>query len=74
MSFSPASATAQVGQQVVWQNADSIAHTATGSDFDTGPIGPGQASAPVTFSNAGSRPYQCTIHPSMTGTLTVVAP
>ena len=71
MSFSPALVTVKVGQTVVWQNADSIAHTATGSDFDTGPIDPGQTSAPVTFSTGGSRPYHCTIHPSMTGTLNV---
>jgi plastocyanin len=73
MSFSPASATVSAGQSVVWQNADAITHTATGGDFDTGPIGPGQTSAPVTFSTAGARPYHCTIHPSMTGTLTVTA-
>ncbi len=71
MSFSPASATVTVGQSVVWHNGDVITHTATGSDFDTGPIGPGQDSAPVTLPTAGSRPYHCTIHPSMTGTLTV---
>jgi plastocyanin len=71
MSFSPDAATVQVGQAVVWHNADSIAHTATGTDFDTGTIGPGQDSGPVTLSTDGSRPYHCTIHPSMTGTLTV---
>ena len=71
MSFSPPSATAKVGQKVVWHNADSIAHTATGSDFDTGTIDPGLDSAPITFSDAGSRPYHCTIHPSMTAALTV---
>jgi plastocyanin len=71
MSFSPDSATVNVGQSVVWHNADSIAHTATGIDFDTGTIDPGQDSTPVTFSTAGSRPYHCSIHPSMTGTLNV---
>ena len=71
MSYSPASATVSLTQKVIWHNADSIAHTATGTDFDTGVIGPGQDSAPVTFLNAGSRPYNCTIHPSMTGTLDV---
>jgi plastocyanin len=71
MSFSPDPASVKVGQSVIWHNADVIAHTATGSDFDTGPIGPGQDSAPIIFSSAGSRPYHCTIHPSMTGTLDV---
>jgi len=59
------------GQRVVWHNAYSITHTATGSGSDTGPIAPGRSSAPITFSSAGSFPYQCTIHPSMTGSLTV---
>jgi len=70
-SFSPSPATVRVGQGVVWHNADSIAHTATGSGFDTGVIDPGGTSAPITFSATGSFPYQCTIHPTMTGILTV---
>jgi len=71
MSFSPGPASVKVGQKVAWHNADSITHTATGSSFDTGPIGGGQTSAPITFSAAGSVDYHCSIHPSMTGTLTV---
>ena len=71
MSFSPASATVSLGQAVVWHNADAIAHTATGTDFDTGTIDPGQDSVPIFFSAPGTRPYHCTIHPSMTGTLNV---
>jgi plastocyanin len=70
-SFSPSPATVTVGQRVFWHNADSITHTATGSGFDTGPIDPGQTSLPVTFSVPGSFPYQCSIHPSMTGVLNV---
>jgi plastocyanin len=61
----------KAGQSVVWRNADSIAHTATGSGFDTGAIGAGQTSAPITFSTAGNVDYRCSFHPSMVGTLNV---
>ena len=70
-SYNPNPATVKVGQKVAWKNADSIAHTATGAGFDTGAIGAGQTSAPITFSTAGSIDYHCSFHPSMVGTLTV---
>ncbi len=73
MSFSPASASVQVGQQVRWHNADSVGHTATqdGSGFDTGLISPGGTSGPITLSTAGSIKYHCAVHPSMVATLNV---
>jgi len=70
-SYSPNPASVKVGQTVAWKNADSIAHTATGTGFDTGAVNPGQTSAPITFSTAGSFDYHCSFHPSMVGTLTV---
>jgi len=73
MSFTPASASLQVGQQVRWHNADNITHTATqdGRGFDTGFIAPGDTSAPITVSAAGAISYHCAIHPSMVGALNV---
>ena len=73
-SYSPASVTVAVGDTVTWTNADAEAHTATADDasWDTGSIANG-ASGTVTFSTAGSFPYHCTIHPQMTGTVTVQA-
>jgi len=71
LSFSPPTATVRVGQRVIWTNADSTAHTATGNGFDTGPIDPGRSSVPILFSAPGNVPYRCTIHPTMTGLLTV---
>jgi plastocyanin len=73
MSFSPATASLQVGQQVRWHNADAITHTATqnGGGFDTGFIRPGGTSAPITVSTAGRIDYHCEIHPSMVGALNV---
>jgi plastocyanin len=73
MSFSPASASAKVGQTVAWRNSDSITHTATqdGNAFDTGNVPPGAMSTSIKVMTAGSFPYHCSIHPSMVATLTV---
>jgi len=73
MSFVPATASVQAGQQVRWHNADVIAHTATqnGGGFDTGLLLPGATSAPVTFAAAGTLGYHCAVHPSMVATLSV---
>ena len=71
MSFVPATANLQVGQQVRWHNAHSVSHTATqdGGGFDTGLISPGATSAPITVSTPGTLSYHCEIHPSMVGAL-----
>ena len=56
----------------IWRNADVMTHTATsGGTFDTGFVGPGASSAPITMSTVGTFPYLCTLHPGMTGTLRV---
>ena len=73
-SYSPGSVTVAVGDTVTWTNSDAQAHTATADDasWDSGSIGNG-ASGTVTFSTAGTFPYHCSIHPEMTGTVTVQA-
>ena len=70
-SYSPNPGSVKAGQTVAWHNADSIAHTATGTGFDTGAIAGGGTSAPIQFMSAGTVAYHCTIHPSMVGSLTV---
>lgn len=72
-SFSPSPDTVTVGQTVAWHNAAGITHTATanGGAFNTGNIGSGKTSGVITMSTAGSFPYHCSIHPTMTGTLVV---
>lgn len=74
-AFSPREIEVAAGQQLVWTNGDDFAHTAQGDDdaFDTGEIGPGATSAPVTFDEPGMYSYICGIHNSMTGTVTVSA-
>jgi plastocyanin len=73
-AFAPASVSVSVGDSVTWTNGDGVGHTATADDasFDTGTIA-GGASNSVTFSTAGTFVYHCSIHPAMTGTITVQA-
>lgn len=73
-AFSPDTVTIGVGDSVTWTNGDGTAHTATAGDgsFDTGSIAAG-ASETVTFDTAGTFPYICSIHPTMTGSVVVEA-
>lgn len=73
-SYSPNPATVRVGQTVSWRNADNLPHTATadGGAFDTGNLGAGATSSPITMTTAGTFEYHCAIHGfTMTGTLIV---
>jgi plastocyanin len=73
-AFHPGSITVTVGDTISWTNDDSAPHTATADDgsFDTGQLAKG-ASGSHTFTSPGTFAYHCTIHPSMHGTVTVVA-
>ncbi|MGH9134503.1 MAG: cupredoxin domain-containing protein [Ilumatobacteraceae bacterium] len=66
--------TVAVGTTVVVRNDDSTGHTWTADDgsFTSGFIDPG-ATFEFTFSEAGTFPFHCEVHPSMTGTVTVTA-
>lgn len=74
--------TLNVGDKVVWFNADDMPHTATAAgesaqSFDTGILQPGQASEPITFlatSGAAGFTYSCGVHPGMRGSIVVNAP
>lgn len=65
---------------VLWENADTAAHTVTsgmpdpGSDglFDSGLIGPGK-SFQYQFTEVGDFEYFCIVHPWMTGVVTVTS-
>jgi plastocyanin len=63
----------RVGAALTWTNADDRIHTVTARDgnFDSGIVAVGDTFA-WTFEAAGSYPYLCTIHPDMTGTITVL--
>jgi plastocyanin len=72
-SFSPAKITVTPGEKVTVTNKDSVAHTVTANNkkFNTGDIDPGKTVTFTAPSSPGSYPYICTIHPYMTGMLTV---
>jgi plastocyanin len=73
-SFSPNPATCMLGQTVVFKNADVVTHRVVLDDrsVDTGDIAPGASSAPQAL-GAVSKPYHCSIHPSMVGSLNSAA-
>ena len=68
--FVPGELTVDLGQTVAFVNAHHDEHTATGSGFDTGVIGPGQV-ATIVLDTAGKFAYACQIHPVMTGSISV---
>ena len=70
--FAPAADTVQAGDTVVWTNDDVVPHTATdiGKTFDTGTIESGGESRLVART-PGTFSYECTLHPTMRGTLVV---
>ena len=84
--YDPDNAQVPVGNSIVWDNQDTVPHTATSgtgpSDpnsaqlFDTSIINGGESSAAVELQgvNEGQTvPYHCTLHPYMTSQLTIVA-
>ncbi|MFJ1925598.1 cupredoxin domain-containing protein [Streptomyces sp. NPDC088131] len=73
-TFRPARQTVAPGTRITVTNDDTTTHTMTatkGKAFDTGDIAPGKSATFTAPSKAGAYPYDCTIHPFMTGTLTV---
>src|SRR5436305_6687609 len=73
--FSPNPIQISAGSTVTWTNNTGPRHTATSDTgaWTTGNIAPGGTSAAVAFPTAGTFPYHCAIHPSMTGTVIVSA-
>ncbi len=71
-AFSPNSVTVPVGTMVTWMNLDFVPHTSssTTSVWNSGTLGQGQDFS-FTFTSAGTFPYRCNIHTSMTASITV---
>ncbi len=63
---------AVVGETVTVTNADGVPHTWTSTEdfFDSGSLGGGDSFS-FTFEEAGDYSFFCSIHPSMTGSITV---
>jgi plastocyanin len=84
--YDPDAAQVPLGNKIVWDNQDTVPHTATsgtgaddtnkGSVFDTSIINPNEKSQPVELADAkegDTISYFCTLHPYMTSELTVTA-
>ena len=71
-TYKPADLKVKAGTTVTFTNKDDFAHTATANDksFDSGNLDK-DAAFEHTFEEAGTFEYLCTIHNSMTGTITV---
>jgi plastocyanin len=69
--FSPAEASAEVGDTIEWINKDILAHTATARNGDWNVIIPPNKSATLVLKKAGAVDYFCRFHPNMKATLAV---
>ncbi len=75
-AFQPQTLTVKVGTTVTWTNQDSTPHTVQFSNKSIPPssdlsAGGGRSTYSHTFAAAGTYPYICGIHNSMTGTIKV---
>jgi plastocyanin len=71
--FDPQDTTVGVGEQICWTNEDEIDHNAVaekGATFKSDLFGKGETFT-ASVDQPGTVEYVCTIHPGMTGTLTV---
>ncbi|MCX6254504.1 MAG: cupredoxin family copper-binding protein [Bacteroidia bacterium] len=72
MAYDPATITVAANTTITWTNKDAVVHTVTSSTglFDSGSIGT-NGTYSHTFTTAGTYPYYCVVHPSMTATVVV---
>jgi plastocyanin len=70
-SFVPGDVTIPVGGSVDWSNMDGVEHHPTADDGSWDADLPAGSDADVKFKTAGTWSYHCSIHPSMTGSVTV---
>jgi plastocyanin len=73
IKFDPEEATAGVGEKICWTNEDTVDHDAvanSGASFKSALFGEGKTFT-TTVDSAGTVKYECTVHPGMTGEITV---
>jgi plastocyanin len=70
-AFMPAAVSARVGDVVVWDNKDIVAHTATARDKAWDVMIPPGKTARIEMKKPGTFEYYCRFHPNMVGRLTV---
>lgn len=73
-NFSPMAITVRAGTAVTWKNMDGEPHTVVSVDgkFRSPALDQGDTFA-FKFDDPGTYKYVCSIHPRMTGTITVAA-
>jgi plastocyanin len=76
LAFSPTALTVQVGENVTWINTSGLDHDVVSDNatdpFDSGILANDQSYS-HRFDQVGVFPYHCSIHLTMTGTITVIA-
>ena len=73
IAFAPNDVSAKVGQTVKWENEDTVDHNVVadkGEEFKSKNFGQGGTYS-YKLDEAGTIQYECTLHPGMTGTITV---
>ena len=73
--FEPKDAVVDPGTTLMWINRGQEQHTVTSDDgqFDSGVLEPGDTFL-TTVEGSGTLTYHCTLHPEMTGSITVGTP
>ena len=73
--FEPTDALVEPGTTLMWVNHGQEQHTVTADDgqFDSGVLNPGDSFL-TTVKGSGTLTYHCTLHPEMTGSITVASP
>jgi plastocyanin len=73
--FEPTDAVVDPGTTLMWINRGQEQHTVTADDgqFDSGVLNPGDTFL-TTVEGSGTLTYHCTLHPEMTGSITVGSP
>jgi plastocyanin len=73
-TFNPATLSVPVGATVTWVNRDDVPHTATNTSkpkqFDSGALDTEDRYS-HTFTEPGTYPYFCAVHPKMTAQIIV---
>ncbi len=70
MSFTSDRLTVEAGTTVTWVFQDDMPHNVVGDGFASEIMQSGTFT--YTFTDPGTYPYVCTLHPNMTGTVVVV--
>jgi plastocyanin len=71
VAYAPATISARVGDTIVWENNDIVAHTATARDKSWDLMVLPKKTGTVTLKAAGAIAYYCKFHPNMVGHIEV---